>query len=762
MKAIDNKSSSISYSRGVDAYDNNPLQREAENFDAFETAILADRSPEKGKTFFCGPVSFGPHDRPNDYPRDDHYRLATHALPRRFLAVDHDGFRDHKTFESIYSDLVAFRGFGYTTWSHTEEAPRARAVFELSRDVTRAEGLALGSAFDRMIEGVYGDEAAKSDKSVHKNEQPIYAPGPNARIFHFGGDPLDVDALLKRYPAPLMEVESSWINERESTSSTGYARLTLDSLTKVLGLIDCTSEPTWNSVSNALARAYGESAREVFRRYSKGEFWGAPYPGYDEREVEEKYNRSLRELNTHPHGYGVRHLIKLSGLRYDQLDFDEPNDVSVSVYQDTHASVLLPELNSRGKPLQTSGNLASVLATHSIVLRYNQIAKACEVLVPGLSCVPDETSNTTLTFVIDLAVKAGMTPARIPEMIDALASQEPYCPVQGYIDSRPWDGLPRFSQFTSQMTIPNPGFAHVLIRKWLIQCVAAAYEPYGIANAGVLIMTGAQGIGKTSTYKDLVSGVPGAFLEGQTLNPADKDSVMTAVSHWVVELGEMDSTFKKADLAQLKAFITKTQDTLRRPYARKDSVFPRRTVFAGTVNDFEFLHDPTGNRRFWPIQVDAIARDVTFDYQQLWAEAKTWYEAGEKWYLSVAELKQLEQYSDVFMTSDPDVELLLSHYQFAGCTSWVHKSMKDICIAIGLEKPTKAQFMRLAAAILKRNGNQRPRSSNGVKYHYVPAHSSATPSALETISTNSSFTSVTSGADSASLMNKLEAAFSDS
>jgi putative DNA primase/helicase len=74
------------------------------------------------------------------------------------------------------------------------------------------------------------------------------------------------------------------------------------------------------------------------------------------------------------------------------------------------------------------------------------------------------------------------------------------------------------------------------------------------------------------------------FLEGQTLNPAEKDSVLTAVSHWIVELGELDATFKKADIAQLKAFVTKTSDKVRRPYALKDSSFPRRTVFAGTVN----------------------------------------------------------------------------------------------------------------------------------------------------------------------------------
>ena len=49
----------IRYSRGIDKFDNTPLQKTAVNFDAFEAAILADRSPKKGTTFFCGRLVMG-------------------------------------------------------------------------------------------------------------------------------------------------------------------------------------------------------------------------------------------------------------------------------------------------------------------------------------------------------------------------------------------------------------------------------------------------------------------------------------------------------------------------------------------------------------------------------------------------------------------------------------------------------------------------------------------------------------------------------
>ena len=43
--------------------------------------------------------------------------------------------------------------------------------------------------------------------------------------------------------------------------------------------------------------------------------------------------------------------------------------------------------------------------------------------------------------------------------------------------------------------------------------------------------------------------------DGITLNPSDKDSVMQCVRNWIVELGELDATFRKSDIASLKSFI---------------------------------------------------------------------------------------------------------------------------------------------------------------------------------------------------------------
>lgn len=719
----------IHYSRGRDKLDNLPTQIAATNFDEFEEAVLADRSPKKGTTYFCGPLSYGPHDDPSRYPYDNHYRLATHKLPRLFISMDFDGFDNEDTFEKVFQALKVFRGFGYTTWSHTDEVPRARAVLLLDREVDRAEGIRLGKSIGRWLGESFGVDAIRLDKSVYQNEQPVYSPGPSARIFHWDGHPIQVDDMLHNYPErPVLPPNQYAETDIDSLAAggVGYGRLTQESLEKVLGLIDCTDEPSWFDVANAIARVYGEAGREVFVRFSRGEFSGSPYSTFDATEVNKKFDRALAELASRANGFGMRHLIELAGLKPSDVEFqaDVSKSHPASMFHTPHRGatvpVSFPSANKKGRPYQVADNLIAVLQANGITARYNQIGKKCEVLVPGLTCVLDELNNTALTTVTDYAIQSGMTASRIPELLDSVASQNPYCPVRRYIESRPWDGVGRLTQFTAQIRSANQSQTKKLWRKWLIQAVAAVYQDHGISNAGVIVLTGEQNIGKTRIFKDLTAGIPGVFLEGQTLNPADKDSVMSAVSHWVVELGELDATFRKADLAQLKAFITKSNDTLRRPYAKKDSNFPRKTVFAGTVNDYQFLHDPTGNRRFWPIDVQSINRDTTIDYQQLWAQVKSWYDQGETWYLDPGELTLLNDYSETFMVTDPDVETLLNHYPFVGCTLWQEKLITDICKAIEIEKPKKGQMMVLAAAIKKHNGGQRPKVRNGLKYHVVP------------------------------------------
>ena len=257
---------------------------------------------------------------------------------------------------------------------------------------------------------------------------------------------------------------------------------------------------------------------------------------------------------------------------------------------------------------------------NGIKCAYNVIKKRMEILVPDSNFIQDMQDESALIEIEDRCIQMSIPHTKVRDYFKLLAVE--YNPVRDWMESRPWDGQSRLQAFLDSITSPNQALKEMLMKKWLISCVAAACEPNGVELEGILVFQGAQGLGKTLWFKRLANYDEGWLLEGATLNPCDKDSVKQAVSHWIVELGELESTFKKSDIDQLKAFVTKKTDELRLPYDRAFTTYQRRTAFYASVNAREFLTDTSGNRRFWVIPVKGIDVNHGVDMQQLWAEVK--------------------------------------------------------------------------------------------------------------------------------------------
>ena len=117
-----------------------------------------------------------------------------------------------------------------------------------------------------------------------------------------------------------------------------------------------------------------------------------------------------------------------------------------------------------------------------------------------------------------------------------------------------------------------------------------------------MVLKGGQAAGKT-TFARKMALKEEFFAESIILDVWDKDSIITAVSCWIGELGEIESTFK-SDINALKGFISRAMDRFRVPYGRVDEAYPRRTSFIGTCNSHEYLIDETGNRRYWTVPID--------------------------------------------------------------------------------------------------------------------------------------------------------------
>lgn len=380
-----------------------------------------------------------------------------------------------------------------------------------------------------------------------------------------------------------------------------------------------------------------------------------------------------------------------------------------------------PHTDERGKPLGTLPNLQRLMDEYGFTVRYDVIRKSLLVTYPGQQGTADNQENKALDVLTSLAVLNRLPTQNIQSFMQTIGDNHPFNPVTSWITSKPWDSRSRWPDLVATVQT-RPGYDRelfaVLLRRWLIAAVGAAATPRGFASHGVLTFQGPQSSGKTSWVKRLVPPeLAGLVMTGKLIDPANRDSVEQAIGHWIVELGELDATFRKADIARLKSFVTLDVDELRRAYARKAEKFPRRTVFFASVNEREFLVDDTGNRRWWTVPVTAINYTHTIDMQQMWAEVFTWFQAGERHWLSPAEEAMLNLANEDHQPVSAVEDLVLAKYDMQ---SPIRRalSVTEVLLEIGYREPGRNLLVDAARVLAKVFGESK--KSNGRRVFKVP------------------------------------------
>jgi putative DNA primase/helicase len=375
-------------------------------------------------------------------------------------------------------------------------------------------------------------------------------------------------------------------------------------------------------------------------------------------------------------------------------------------------------------PLSTIENVQELLRRLGANARYNVIKKEIQVSVPGLSFIQDKALSATFSYIRSKAAIARIPLESLDEFIHFTAFDDPINPVMEWIKSKPWDGVSRLPEFYATVTakdekIPgNREFKETLIKRWMLSAVAAASRPNGVSAHGVLVFQAPQYLGKTAWFKRLAPPELKVIADGLTLDLKDKDSIYRVLSHWLVELGEIDATFKKSDISALKAFITRDFDSIRRPYDRAESNFPRRTIFFGSVNEKDYLHDPTGNRRYWTIAVEDLNHQHTVDMQQVWAEFEVMLSSGESIYLTPEEMLELNSRNKGHEVVDPIVERVREAFDWSqGAFEWRRMSATQISQAIGIMNPTARDSRSAARAIREITGQDGMKSDGRIVFN---------------------------------------------
>lgn len=404
-------------------------------------------------------------------------------------------------------------------------------------------------------------------------------------------------------------------------------------------------------------------------------------------------------------------LVAQSAARLDAIEA-ELKAVPVRTVE----QVDFPDLSSKGRPLNTIENMQALMQAHGVGCRYNLVSKAVELTMPGWSGTADNRDNTSLAMLASAAARFSMPRESLVEYVKTIADRQAYSPVAEWIQSRPWDGVDRLPAFLETIEAEDSALRDVLLRRWLISAVAAAMKPVGFWCKGVLTLQGEQNLGKTSWFRALVpQELRHLILEGMHLDAENRDHVMTAVSHWLVELGELEATLRR-DIESLKAFISKTADRLRRPYDRTDSEYARRTVFFASVNSDRFLKDATGNTRFWVLRCKRINHAHGIDMQQLWAQVfEQMYRQGEQWHLTSAEESLLWAGNDQFREISPIEEMIPLRFDL-NVKPQQEVTATQVLLALGFDKPTRAQQIETGQA-LKSLGVKSRRKGGRTLYH---------------------------------------------
>lgn len=300
---------------------------------------------------------------------------------------------------------------------------------------------------------------------------------------------------------------------------------------------------------------------------------------------------------------------------------------------------------------------------------------------------------------IEDGTKRKATYEMIDDAVMIYANRNAFHPVRDYLSGLRWDGVPRIDTWLRDyLGAVQSEYTRLIGSKWLIGAVARIMQP-GCDMRTMLILEGAQEAGKSRAAATLAGE---DWFTDYLPNMHDKESLMQLQGHWIIEVSELAS-MRRTEVDEIKRFISSRTDTYIKKYSNAQTARPRQCVFIGTTNETDYLKDPTGNTRFWPVRVaDKLNVDaLSADRGQLWAEALQRYQSNERWWLEGDENQLAKAEQSERMEHDPLTGDVLR------CANTIQHRGDDVqtpLILSDLHLDMHQGNMKRAAAILKING----------------------------------------------------------
>lgn len=607
--------------------------------------------------------------------------------------------------------LMEYAGCMYTTHKHTPEDPRLRIVFPLSRKVSPDEYEAIA----RVVASWLGIDAF--DDTTYQPTRLMYYPSTSKDgefIFHYTDGPImDADEVLAELPAwqdPTTWPVSSRVKDVVKRDGSGKVEDPEDK-GGIVGAF-CRAYTMDEAIAEFLTEVYEPCEELGHDRYSLvGGSTSGGLVVYDNKlayshhatdvaggkllnafdlvrlhkfaDLDEKAKPDMEITKLPSYKAMAEFASKLGPVKKEVVrcrreqadDYDEIEDRAI---KKATADDWIESLTMIGKTdtvESTIDNAVIILNNDENLkdrLQLNLLSMWDEVVKPfmwdkGIVRYPRPSDDNDINQIRRYLEKCyGIKGDKLVVTAMAIVSYDNgRHPLREHLDSLPeWDKVERLDELLIRLFgASDTPYTRAVTRKTFCAAVKRVYQP-GTKFDHMLTLIGKGGNGK-STFLSKMGGE--WFTDNVKLTTDDKQNLAIMRGRWILEIAEMRG-FGKVEAEFSKQFLSRTEDIYKRPYDRKEIVFPRQCVFIGTHNKSDFLHDETGNRRYWPVQTTTGKEGAAKVWEyltpdtiaQIWAEAKERVAQGEPLYLDAEIEKYAEEVQSRHFESDAWEEDILT------------------------------------------------------------------------------------------------------
>ena len=228
-----------------------------------------------------------------------------------------------------------------------------------------------------------------------------------------------------------------------------------------------------------------------------------------------------------------------------------------------------------------------------------------------------------------------------------------------------WDGKDHIRALARTVPTANPHWADWFYT-WFLGMVdqwrGYSHRQYGNSVAPLLISK--QGYNKSTFCRRLL---PPELQWGYSDNLilSEKRQVYQAMAQFmVINLDEFNQISPQVQQGFLKNLIQLPTLKYKPPYGSHVMEFPRLASFIATSNMKDILSDPSGNRRFIGVELTGpIDVSVRPNYQQLFAQALSALNNGEKSYFDAQQVKLIMKSNSQFEVIQPIDQYFLLYFE---------------------------------------------------------------------------------------------------